>query len=46
MTQSDHIIGTLDSDVLQYVRAQAATTGKTLGQVASAIIRRELTKSA
>jgi hypothetical protein len=40
------ILGDLDSDVAEYVRAQAAATGKTQGQVASAIIRRELAKSA
>jgi hypothetical protein len=36
----------LDSDVAEYVRAQAAATGKTQGQVVSAIIRKELDKSA
>jgi hypothetical protein len=36
----------LDSDVTEYVRAQAAATGKTQGQVVSAIIRKELDKSA
>jgi hypothetical protein len=40
------ILGDLDSDVEEYVRAQAAATGKTQGQVASAIIRKELIKSA
>jgi hypothetical protein len=46
MSLSDHIIGELDSDVIQYVCAQAAATGKTHAQVASAIIRKELVKSA
>jgi hypothetical protein len=36
----------LDSDVAEYVRAQAAATGKTQGQIVSAIIRKELDKSA
>jgi hypothetical protein len=40
------ILGDLDNDVAEYVRTQAAASGKTQGQVASAIIRRELAKSA
>jgi hypothetical protein len=32
--------------VAEYVRSQAAATGKTQGQVVSAIIRKELIKSA
>jgi hypothetical protein len=40
------ILGDLDSDVAEYVRIQAAATGKTQGQVVSAIIRKELGKSA
>jgi hypothetical protein len=40
------ILGDLDSDVAEYVRSQAAVTGKTQGQVVSAIIRKELIKSA
>jgi hypothetical protein len=32
--------------VAEYVRAQAAATSKTQGQVVSAIVRKELVKSA
>jgi adenylyl- and sulfurtransferase ThiI len=46
MTLSNRIVGNLDSDVIQYICAQAIATGETQSQVASAIIRRELTKSA
>jgi adenylyl- and sulfurtransferase ThiI len=46
MTLSNRIMDSLDSDVIEYVRTQAAASGKTQGQVASAIIRRELAKSA
>jgi hypothetical protein len=40
------IIDELDGDALEYVCAQAAATGKTHAEVASAIIRKELVKSA
>jgi hypothetical protein len=43
---NNRIIFELDSDALEYVCAQAAATGKTYAQVASAIIRKELVKSA
>jgi hypothetical protein len=43
---SNRIMGELDSDVIEYVCAQAAATGKTHGQVASAIIRKDMVKSA
>jgi adenylyl- and sulfurtransferase ThiI len=46
MTLSNRIMDSLDNDVAEYVRSQAAASGKTQGQVASAIIRRELAKSA
>jgi hypothetical protein len=46
MTLSNRIVGNLDSDVIQYICAQAAATGKTHAQVANAIIRKELVKSA
>jgi hypothetical protein len=45
MALSKCIIGELDSDVIEYVCAQAAATGKTYAQVASTIIRKELVKS-
>jgi hypothetical protein len=46
MALSARILDSLDSDVIEYVRVQAAATGKTQAQVASAIIRKELVKSA
>ncbi|MDR3170529.1 MAG: hypothetical protein LBU17_02745 [Treponema sp.] len=46
MALTGRILGDVDSDVAEYVRAQAATTGKTQGQVVSAIIRKELVQSA
>jgi hypothetical protein len=46
LAMTGRILGELDSDVAEYVRAQSAATGKTQGQVASAIIRKELAKSA
>ncbi|MDR3171435.1 MAG: hypothetical protein LBU17_07390 [Treponema sp.] len=45
LTLTGHILGDLDSDAAEYLRAQAATTGQTQGQVASAIIRKELVKN-
>jgi hypothetical protein len=36
----------LDSDVMQYICVEAAATGETRSQVASAIIRREQARSA
>jgi hypothetical protein len=46
MTLSNRILGNLDSDVIQYICAQSAATGETQSQVASAIIRMKMTKSA
>jgi hypothetical protein len=40
------ILGDLNSDVAEYVHTQASATGKTQGQVVSAIIRKELVQSA
>jgi hypothetical protein len=40
------ILGDLESDVAEYVCVQAAATGTTQGHVVSAIIRKELVKSA
>jgi hypothetical protein len=46
LTLTGRILGDLNSDTAEYVRTQAAASGKTQGQVASAIIRKELVKSA
>jgi hypothetical protein len=42
MALNERIMGCLDGDVIEYVCAQAAATGKTHAQVANAIIRKEL----
>jgi hypothetical protein len=40
------VLGCLDPDVVEYLRAEAAATGQTQAQVASTIIREKIAKSA